>query len=167
MFYLFCQLQPLFSASLSQEVSWISVSNKQHTIFGKFSTIWGITYWRTIGRYFIGILMQNRQMTIWENIIATPVWPTEVFATRIHASGLCPWLKAWVWFQRLSLLQDAWLDWTRLEGFFLPTARRACWTLLEEHQHTSYLSFLLHWQDFLIPIFYTQKLRKTPKNYNK
>ena len=33
--------------------------------------------------------------------------------------------------------------------------------------HTSHLSFLLHWQDFLIPIFYTQKLWKTPKNYNK
>ena len=33
--------------------------------------------------------------------------------------------------------------------------------------HTSYLSFLLHRQDFWIPKFYTQKLRKTPINYNK
>ena len=33
--------------------------------------------------------------------------------------------------------------------------------------HTSYLSFLLHRQDFLIPNLYTQKLCQTPKNYNK
>ena len=34
-------------------------------------------------------------------------------------------------------------------------------------RRNSYLSFLLHRQDFWIPNFYTQKLRKTPKNYNK
>jgi len=33
--------------------------------------------------------------------------------------------------------------------------------------HTSYLSFLLHRQDFSIPNFYTQKQCKTPENYNK
>ena len=37
----------------------------------------------------------------------------------------------------------------------------------EDNDHTSYLSFILHRQDFRIPNFYTQKLRKTPKNYNK
>ena len=49
-----------------------------------------------------------------------PVLPTEVFATRMHAFGLCPW----VWFQRHSLLQDAWLDWTRLTTSTPPCGKR-------------------------------------------
>ena len=49
-------------------------------------------HWSNIleGRYIIGIRMQNRQMTICEEISAPPVCPTDVFATRMHASCLCP-----------------------------------------------------------------------------
>ena len=49
-------------------------------------------HWSNIleGRYIIGIRMQNRQMTICEEISGPPVCPTDIFATRMHASCLCP-----------------------------------------------------------------------------
>ena len=67
------------------------------------------------------------------------------------------------------------------EGFADDQRKPPCWSyerltrhalfciqLLEiANEHTSYLSFLLHRQDFLIPNFYTQKQCKTPENYNK